>query len=153
VSCPLSVLIVEDEVLQAVELGFLLEEAGCAGVGHALDSAGAIELACARRPDLALVDVHLQDGPTGIETARRLARELGVAVLFLTANVKRLPEDFAGACGAIGKPYSERAVTGALDFLRRCLSDGRAPGPAPRGLVLSRAWSARWRLPELAEAS
>ena len=27
------------------------------------------------KPDLALVDVHLRDGPTGIEVARRIAQD------------------------------------------------------------------------------
>ena len=69
-SRPLSVLIVEDEVLLAVELGFLVREAGCHEVGHALDSASAVELAQTLEPDIALVDVHLADGPTRSPRAR-----------------------------------------------------------------------------------
>jgi chemotaxis response regulator CheB len=61
---PLTVLIVEDEVLLATELGFLIEEAGCREVGLAMSSDEAIDLAARMRPDLALVDVHLRDGPT-----------------------------------------------------------------------------------------
>ena len=101
---PLSVLIVEDEALLAVELGFLVREAGGVDVGHALDSAGAVAMARQLQPDIALVDVHLADGPTGVEAARQIAEGDGAMVLFMTANVKRLPEDLAGACGVIGKP-------------------------------------------------
>ena len=64
----------------------------------------------------------------------------------MTANVKRLPEDFAGACGVIGKPYSEHGVRSALRFLEACLRDGVAPGPAPLGLELAPAWAERWGL-------
>ncbi|MEQ4598971.1 MAG: response regulator, partial [Methylobacteriaceae bacterium] len=37
--------------------------------------------------------------------------------VFMTANAKRIPPDFAGALGVIAKPYSERAVAGALDYV------------------------------------
>lgn len=141
---PLDVLIVEDEVLLAVELGFLVRETGFRDVGHAMSAAEAAALARSLSPDLALVDVHLQDGPTGVDVARLIAEDCGGVVLFMTANVKRLPEDFAGACGVIGKPYSEQAVKMALLYLETCLRDGRAPGPPPLGLMLSPAYRALW---------
>ncbi|PTS86599.1 response regulator, partial [Caulobacter sp. HMWF009] len=56
---PLGVLIVEDEALLAAELGFLLEEAGCRPLGHAMRSDEAVAMAHKLSPDLALVDVHL----------------------------------------------------------------------------------------------
>lgn len=62
---PLNVLIVEDEILLATELGYLVEEAGCCDIGHAESSDEAIALTGRLRPDLVLVDVHLRDGPTG----------------------------------------------------------------------------------------
>lgn len=141
---PLNVLIVEDEVLLAAELKHIVEDAGCRGVGHAMTSQEAFELACRLTPDLALVDVCLQDGPTGVDAARLIAQHCGGVVLFMTANVLRLPADFAGACGVIGKPYSEQAVCNALRYLRACLRDGRAPGPPPAGLHLSPEYLARW---------
>lgn len=143
---PLSVLIVEDEVLLATELSYLVEEVGCREVGHAMSSEEAIALAALLRPDLALVDVHLRDGPTGIDVARRIARDCGGVALFMTANVKRLPEDLAGACGVIGKPYSEYGVKTALTYLSACLRDGIAPGPPPAGFQLAPAWAERWGL-------
>ena len=141
---PMNVLIVEDEVLLAVELSFLVREAGFKDVGHAMSASEAVELARTLSPDLALVDVHLRDGPTGVEAARLIAEDCGGVVLFMTANVNRLPEDFAGACGVIGKPYSENGVKTALAYLEHCLRDDRAPGPPPLGLTLSPQYLARW---------
>jgi CheY-like chemotaxis protein len=149
---PLNILIVEDEMLVAVELGFIVRDAGCREVGHAMSSAEAVALARSLRPDLALVDVHLRDGPTGIEVARRIAEDCGGVALFMTANVKRLPADFAGACGVIGKPYSEANVRAALAYLRICLREGRAPGLPPVGLTLSRDYAGRWGLDDLPRA-
>lgn len=143
---PLGVLIVEDEVLLAVELEFLLEEAGLHSLGHAMSSAEAVTLAHNLQPDLALVDVHLCDGPTGVDVARKIHDDCGAVALFMTANVKRLPEDFAGACGVIGKPYSSHGVKTALEYLTICMRQGQAPGPVPIGLTLSPAYVELWGL-------
>jgi len=142
----LGVLIVEDEVLLAVELEFLLEEAGLHSVGHAMSSTEAVTLAHDLNPDLALVDVHLCDGPTGVDVARKIHDDCGAVALFMTANVKRLPDDFAGACGVIGKPYSSHGVKTALEYLTICMRQGQAPGPAPIGLTLSPQYAALWGL-------
>lgn len=142
------VLIVEDEVLLAVELEHVLEESGHTVVGHAMDTGEAVSLAGRHRPDLALVDVHLQDGPTGVGAARTLTDDCGAVVLFMTANKQRLPSDFAGACGVISKPYSEHGVRRALEFVALCLRDGCADCAPPPGLDISPAFSERWRLPE-----
>lgn len=149
---PLQVLIVEDEILLATELGFLVQESGCRDVGHAMSSNEAVQLANDLRPDLALVDVHLSDGPTGVEVARSIVQDCGGVVLFMTANVKRLPADFAGACGVIGKPYSEIGVKRALIFLESCLRNGVAPGLPPLGFELAPAFAERWGLYDIAKA-
>jgi CheY-like chemotaxis protein len=149
---PLNVMIVEDEVLLAMELGFIIQDVGWRDVGHAMSGDEALALAEALHPDLALVDVHLSDGPTGVEVARRIAHDCGVVALFMTANVKRVPADFAGACGVIGKPYSEASVRAALAYLRICLSEARAPGLPPPGLTLAPAFAELWGLDEIPKA-
>ena len=138
------VLIVEDEVLLAVELEHVVQEAGHEMIGHAMEGQEAIVLAGRHRPDLALVDVHLQDGPTGVETARTLTTDCGAVVLFMTANKQRLPQDFAGACGVIAKPYSEHVVRRALEFVTECIRRGCAGQQPPPGLDLAPEWRVRW---------
>ena len=133
---PLRILIVEDELLIALELECLLQDAGHDVVGIAACSAEALDLSAKLDPDLAFVDIHLADGPTGVEVSRRLAAEHDVTVLFMTANAKRIPEDFAGACGVIAKPYTERGVRNAIRFVARCLATGQV-GQAPDSLNLS----------------
>lgn len=114
---PLRILIVEDEILIALELESLLQDLGYDVVGIAASSADAIALGQELTPDLAFVDIHLADGPTGVDVARHLAAQHRVTVLFMTANAKRIPEDFAGACGVIAKPYTERGVREALSYV------------------------------------
>lgn len=146
---PMNVLIVEDDVLLATELGFLVEEAGCRQVGHAMSSDEALALTGALHPDLVLVDVHLSDGPTGIEVTREIVDHRDAAALFMTANVLRLPADFAGACGVIGKPYSEHVVRAALRYLETALRTGAASSLPPVGLQLAPAWAVRWGLADM----
>ncbi len=141
---PLRVLIVEDEVLLAAELEYLVAASGAAPIGHAMTSTEAVSLAEQLRPDLALVDVHLSDGPTGIDAARRMTEHCGAIVLFITANMKRLPDDFAGACGVMSKPYSEHQVRQAITFLSECATTGHCQRPPPHGLVLSPEFAERW---------
>lgn len=114
---PLRILIVEDEFLIALELESLLQDAGYDVVGIAASSAEAIALGQKCAPDLAFVDIHLADGLTGIDVARELSGQHRVTVLFMTANTKRIPEDFAGARGVIAKPYTERGVKEALAYV------------------------------------
>jgi two-component system, response regulator PdtaR len=111
------VLVVEDEILIALELESLLQDSGHEVVGIAASSPDAVALGAELRPDIAFVDIHLADGPTGVEVARRLSGEFGVTVLFMTANAKRIPEDCAGAQGFISKPYTERGVRQALAYV------------------------------------
>ncbi|MBA1155889.1 response regulator [Microvirga mediterraneensis] len=114
---PLRILIVEDEILIALELESLLQDLGHEVVGMAASSEEALSLGQKLRPDLAFVDVHLADGPTGVDVARSLSANHRVTVLFMTANAKRIPEDFAGARGVIAKPYTERGVREALSYV------------------------------------
>jgi CheY-like chemotaxis protein len=113
----LRILVVEDEVLIALELECLLDDLGHEIVGVAGSSAEAIALGLSTAPDVAFVDIHLVDGPTGVEVARALSADPHTTVVFMTANAKRIPDDFAGALGVIAKPYSERVVAGALRYV------------------------------------
>ena len=140
----LKILIVEDEVILAVELEHVLHELGHRVVGHAVASSDAVELAARETPDLALVDVHLFDGPTGPDAARVMARDFKTTVLFMTANPTRIPEDFALACGVVTKPYTPQALRSVVGFLDECLKGGRAPRKTPAALTLAPDYRQLW---------
>ena len=130
------VLIVEDQAILGMELEFVLKQAGCQVVGVAIDARQAVALAAEARPDLAVVDINLKDGHTGVSVAQKIALELGVTVLFATAEPELIPEQFAGAYGVVVKPYSAPSVHAAVDYCL-ALRDGLDPGPAPRELRLA----------------
>lgn len=110
------ILIIEDEALVALELRFVLEDLGHDVVGVAADSRQAEEIIKTSDVDLALVDIHLSDGPTGIELGRHLGQDHSVAVLFMTANPGMVRNGVAGTIGVLSKPTDERAVRTAVDY-------------------------------------
>jgi len=110
------ILIIEDEALVAMELRFVLEDLGYDVVAIAADARTARNLAKETEVDLALVDIHLSDGPTGVELGRDLAQEAGVTVLYMTANPGMVRNGVAGAIGVLGKPTDERAVQKSVEY-------------------------------------
>ena len=129
------ILIIEDEALVAMELRFVLEDLGHKVVGVASTSKSAQNLARENEVDLALVDIHLSDGPTGISLGRELGQEMGMTVLFMTANPGMVRDGVAGAIGVLSKPTDEQAVQTAVDYaLRR--RTGQPVQYAPPGLQL-----------------
>jgi len=133
----LKVMIVEDEVLLAMELESEVEIAGHEVTGIAMSSSQAREKIGASRPDFAFVDIHLKDGPTGIEVGRELAAA-GIPYVFVSGNIKKIPEDFAGAVGAIEKPYTMNGMKNALAYVSAIVA-GDDPGLPPVSLVLANA--------------
>lgn len=113
------ILIIEDEALVAMELRFVLEDLGHAVVGTVADARTARAAVAETEIDLALVDIHLSDGPTGIELGRELAQEMGVTVLYMTANPGMLRQGVAGTIGVLSKPTDEPAVQKAVDYALR----------------------------------
>lgn len=113
-----TILIVEDEILVALEMQNILEDHGHAVAGIAADLDGALALA-RENIDLALVDLNLRDGLTGPEIGARLASRHNAAVLFVTANPRELGGGVAGTIGVLTKPTDEDALIAAVDFALR----------------------------------
>lgn len=62
----------------------------------------------------------------------------------MTANPKRIPDNFAGAIGVIVKPYTMHGVTAALRYLHEGV---RRPPPVsalPVGFTLSPSYRSAW---------
>ncbi len=109
------ILIVEDEAFIAAELEALLEEAGYQPIGIAHDSSTAIKLAI-HKPDLALVDLNLRDGPTGAKIGEILTNTYKIPVLFVTANPRMLENGVPGTIGFVVKPYDLETILGSVKF-------------------------------------
>lgn len=108
------ILVVEDEIFVATEIEHVIEEMGCTPIGIAPDQRSALALAA--QAEVALVDLNLQDGPTGINIGRTLAGTYGVTVVFMTANPSQLGEGVEGTVGVLSKPVSDSDLRAAVTY-------------------------------------
>ena len=127
------ILIVEDEALVAMELRFVLEDLGYSVVGIAPDAHSARALATRVDVELALVDIHLSDGPTGVELGQELGQEFGVTVLYMTANPEMVSHGVPGTMGVLTKPTDEGCVREAVEYALH-LRRGEPAPLVPSGL-------------------
>lgn len=108
------ILVVEDEIFVAAEIEQVITELGHIPAGIAADQRSA--LALAQKSDVALIDLNLRDGPTGIAIGRILAQTHGVTVVFMTANPSQLGDGVPGALGVLAKPATDAELKETLAF-------------------------------------
>ncbi len=112
------ILIVEDELIVAMDLKQVLEQYGLEVVGVAESAYVALQIAVEARPDLALMDINLAGHMNGIDTARQL-RAYGVPSVFLTAycddtTLANVAEEMP--YGYLIKPFSSRELKIAIQI-------------------------------------
>ena len=107
------ILIVEDELIVALDIQTRLERKGYFITGTASRGKEAIALVEANQPDLVLMDIKLDGEIDGIETAERIHTFADVPVVYLTAFADeqtlqraKLSQPF----GYILKPFEEREL-------------------------------------------
>jgi DNA-binding response OmpR family regulator len=115
----LRIMIVEDEMLLALDLEDMLQNAGYTIVGQASDMAQALALAesIGGAFDLAIMDVNLARGTSGVETAAALRQRWNVPSLFVSGNLDERTRERAmdwRPVGFVGKPFSESEVLSTL---------------------------------------
>lgn len=111
---PDRILIIEDDLLIASQIEATLAEAGFEIVGVTGSGDEALELAKARAPTLAVVDIRLAGDRNGVETAIELFRSHGVRCIFASAysdNEARRRASLAAPLGWLQKPYSMAALS------------------------------------------
>lgn len=119
---PLRVMIVEDEMLLALDLEDILLDAGHIVVGQASDMAQALSLAEAAegQVDVAIMDINLARGSNGIDTAKALRERWDIPSLFVSGNLDERTREMGTVLrpvGFVGKPYSEREVLSSLSAI------------------------------------
>ena len=131
------ILLVEDDALILMQLEALVVDSGHVVAGTAVRTAEALELAEDVRPDIALVDLRLGEGDSGVDVADALRDRGGVMVVFVTANPLRLGDDFAGAAGVIAKPFTRAVIAGGMLYLEECLRHPPPRSPLPPGMTMA----------------
>lgn len=110
------ILIIEDEVIIAMDIESIVTEMGHGVTGIARTHRDAVKLAQGELPDLILADIQLADKSSGIDAVNDVLTEFGdIPVIFITAFPERLltgerPEP----AFLITKPYAEDQVRSAV---------------------------------------
>jgi len=117
------IMIVEDDYLVASEIESALADAGYEIVGVAASAAEALDIAAARHPILAVMDIRLVGPRDGIDVALELFGTHGIRCIFASAH--QYPEARerarpAAPLGWVPKPYTMQSL---LEVVRRAVSD------------------------------
>ncbi|OHX18715.1 two-component system response regulator [Chromobacterium sphagni] len=113
------ILIVEDERIIAMDLQLQLQALGYIVCGVVASGHPAIEKAIQQRPDLVLMDIHLEGAMDGVEAAREIHRRLRVPIIFLSAyaeDATLLRAESALPYGYLVKPVSPRELHATLQM-------------------------------------
>ena len=137
--------IVEDEMLLAMDMEAMVEDSG----HHVLTEAASIEEMLALPddidPQLAFIDIHLAHGSDGLEVCRLVQKRWpNTLIVFVTANVSKIPDDFVGAHGVIAKPFSHAGVVNAIRYLADGMFDPPPSVARPASFTASPHLKRRW---------
>lgn len=109
----MNIIIVEDEIIVAMDLEFKLQAMGYNVVDIVDNYSAAIQQANQKKIDLALLDINIVGEKTGIDVAKYFKETFNIPCIFLTAfsnnaiieEVKKV-----GAYGYVLKPYSGKEL-------------------------------------------
>ena len=112
------ILIVEDEVIIAMDIKLKLEDYGYRVLGIVSDGEDAVKLAAELRPDLVLMDIILNGNIDGIDAAKNILA-LEIPVLYLTshsdkATILRAKEN--PASGYLVKPFEPTKLYNTIEI-------------------------------------
>ena len=118
------IMIVEDEILVAIDIKMMLENHGYEVAGIAGNYAAAIRLFKDEKPDLMICDINLKTKKTGVDLVIKTRHDLKVPIIFVSAIVddelleqalSLNPESY------LTKPFNENQLIVAV---RRVLKNG-----------------------------
>jgi PAS domain S-box-containing protein len=116
---PDRIMLVEDEVIVAMDVQQRLKALGYEASAHATGGEEAIQLARETHPDLILMDIKIRGSLDGIETAALIRKTQNIPIIYLTAFADestlaraRLTEAF----GYLIKPFEDRELRSAIEI-------------------------------------
>ncbi|WP_017297328.1 EAL domain-containing response regulator [Nodosilinea nodulosa] len=114
-----TILVVEDEVVIAMDLQATLIDLGHAVPTIVTSGEMAVQVALELRPDLVLMDIHLSDAVDGIDAAAQITQALDIPVIYLTAYADEETLQRASLTtpfGYILKPFEARELRANIDI-------------------------------------
>ncbi len=112
------ILIVEDEVITAMEIESCLKKLGYQVAGIANSGEKAIKRLSENNITLILMDIQLKGELNGIETTEIIRSKKSIPVVFLTAfadKEKSIRSKFSFPIGFLTKPFIDHELKSAID--------------------------------------
>lgn len=109
-ACKPCILIVEDEVIIAMDIAMQLRVLGYEPLGPATTGEQAIEMAARLRPHLVLMDIHLGSQMDGITAAQEIREQSDIPCVFLSAftgEESKSRAKLTNPAGYLSKPFWE----------------------------------------------
>jgi two-component system, response regulator PdtaR len=116
---PVKILLVEDQFMIAQDIENLLTDWGYDFVGCAASGKEALSLFDIHKPDLALVDIHIDGDMDGIDTVKIMHSIRPMPIVYLTAQADRQTIERAKASSPFAyllKPFDERNLQISLEL-------------------------------------
>lgn len=113
------ILIVEDEIIIAIDLKIRLENLGYHILGIALNGEDAIKKIREKNPDLVLMDIQLNGDMDGIKVAQQIRNQYNIPFIYITGSHDNSLLDRAkqtNPIGFISKPFDETEIQNAIDI-------------------------------------
>jgi CheY-like chemotaxis protein len=112
------VLIVEDELIVAMDLQSMLGKTGYRNTIRTNSGEKAIAYVERERIDLVLMDVSLKGGIDGFQAAEKIRSIKDIPIIFITANIDlpaRIGKNAAGPFRFVRKPFDEDMLKMAIE--------------------------------------
>jgi CheY-like chemotaxis protein len=113
------ILIVEDEIIIAIDLKIRLENLGYYVPGIAVNGKDAIKKTEEKNPDLILMDILLNGETDGIEVAQQIRNQYNIPIIYLTGSQNnsllekaKITEPY----GYINKPFDNTEIDSAIQL-------------------------------------
>jgi DNA-binding response OmpR family regulator len=134
----LRILLAEDDCILATAMEETISSAGHVVIGLASDEHGALQIATAGPPDLALLDLNLASGASGAVVANLIRNLYGTPTLFISGkpDACRKVGMRVGAWGCLRKPFSRATLLLTLDIAEALLARKTLPGSLPEEMEL-----------------
>lgn len=111
------IMIVEDDLIIALDAEMTLREAGHEVVGTATTEDGAVTMALREQPEVMLIDLRLAGGGCGRRVAERVRAVLPVAIVFASGNLDGPTRRRLGVlhpAAMLTKPYLPQQLEAAI---------------------------------------
>jgi two-component system, response regulator PdtaR len=129
------ILVLEDEMLLAMDMEDALAKAGHEVIGPCTSVQSALLAAEHRKPDLVLTNINLGEGGNGVDAAREFLRRYDVPALFVSGSKEEAFRAREAALGILSKPCRPEQIVSSVRAVKAVM-DGVRPDFVPPGLEL-----------------